>query len=212
MRPLSSFCSDSRGVAGSAENVLFNSADRPLVRAGVSVISLPFPSCLLSSLSIATSPTLPRSSSLRVCPYLAFDADHETNRVQLKGDPGVDELSKAEVDILQSVFDRFRNYTWKQMRDFCHTLPEYEDVGQGSKRLPFERILLALGKTEAEIQEAERRHIGFRMADMLLAPPYCHIQDWFFNFLMRASTSAALRTFRRGCCGDLLTAREWPMT
>ena len=99
------------------------------------------------------------------------DADQETNRVQLKGDPGVDELSKAEVDILQSVFDRFRNYTWDQMRDFCHNLPEYEDVGKGSKPLPFEKILLAVGKNPSEIQEAERRHIGFRMADMLLARP-----------------------------------------
>lgn len=99
------------------------------------------------------------------------DADQETNRIQLKADPGLDELSKAEVEILQSVFDKFHNYTWKQMRDFCHGLPEYEDVGNGSKCLPFERILSAVGKTVEEIREAERRHIGFRMADILLAPP-----------------------------------------
>jgi len=98
------------------------------------------------------------------------DADQETNRVQLKDDPGVEELSKAEVDILQSIFNKFNKYTWKQMRDYCHSLPEYEDVGTGSKPLPFEKIFAAVGRNEAEIRETEKRNIGFRMADMLLGP------------------------------------------
>lgn len=98
------------------------------------------------------------------------DADEETNRIFLKNDPGIDELSKAEIAILDSVYERFHNYSWKQMRDFCHeTLPEYEDVGKGSKTIRFERILSALGKTEEQIKEAECRFVEIRVAEMLLS-------------------------------------------
>jgi uncharacterized phage-associated protein len=98
------------------------------------------------------------------------DADPETNRVFLKADPGIDELSKAEVGILESVFQKFRNYTWRQMKDFCHRLTEYEEVGRSSKPLPFERILTALGKSPKEIEEAEARHVEMCVAEMLLSP------------------------------------------
>jgi len=98
------------------------------------------------------------------------DADAETNRIFLKADPGTDELSKAEVGILDSVFTQFRDFTWSQMRDHCHVLPEYEEVGRGSKPISFERILRALGRSEAEIQEAETRHVGITVAEMLLSP------------------------------------------
>lgn len=98
------------------------------------------------------------------------DADVETNRIFLKENPGTDELSKAELGILESVFNKYRNYTWNQMKDFCHELPEYEDVGRGSKRISFERILSALGRNETEIQEVETRHVGIRVAEMLLSP------------------------------------------
>src|SRR5271170_4345214 len=57
------------------------------------------------------------------------NADPETNRVSLKGDPGVDELSKAEIKILESVYSKFKFCSWKQIHDFCAKLGEYEKVG-----------------------------------------------------------------------------------
>ena len=39
------------------------------------------------------------------------------------------------------------------MRDYCHRLPEYEDVGEGSKPLHIDKILKVLGKTSAEVVE-----------------------------------------------------------
>jgi uncharacterized phage-associated protein len=97
------------------------------------------------------------------------DADPETNRVFLKEDPGDDELCKAEVAILQAVHERFKGYTWKQMRDYCHKhLREYEDVGRSSKDLPPERILTALGRSAGDIRSADARLREIQMAEMLL--------------------------------------------
>jgi hypothetical protein len=97
------------------------------------------------------------------------DADPETNRVFLKDDPGVDELSKAEIGILESVFAKFHGYSWSQMRDFCHSLPEYEDVGKGSKPIEIDSILKALGKTDDQIRDAKNRCVQIQVAEMLLA-------------------------------------------
>jgi hypothetical protein len=97
------------------------------------------------------------------------DADAEANQIRLKADPGTDELSRAEIKILQSVFDECRNFDFSRMRDYCHNLPEYEDVGAGSKPLPIERILKAIGKTDEAILEAERMHNNNCLADMLLS-------------------------------------------
>ena len=96
------------------------------------------------------------------------DADEETNRIVLQSDPGVDELSKGEIAILETVHEQFKNYTWKQMRDFSHALPEYEEVGNGSKPIRTESILSALGKTREEVADAAKRHWEISVADALL--------------------------------------------
>jgi len=97
------------------------------------------------------------------------DADPDANRIFLKADPGNDELSKAEIAILQSVHARFKDHTWKQMRDYCHSLPEFEDVGKKSKPLPPERILKGIGKTDPEILSAENRQKEIQVLEMVLA-------------------------------------------
>ena len=101
-------------------------------------------------------------------PFIA-DADPE-NRVALKTDPGTDELSRAELAVLDAVFEKFRNYSFVQMRDFCHSLGEYEDVGKTSKPLPYERILKALGKSPEQIEDVSQRCREIQMAELLLAP------------------------------------------
>ena len=100
-------------------------------------------------------------------PFIS-DADEQTNTVSLKSDPGIDELAKAEITILESVHAQFKGFTWKQMRDYSHTLGEYEEVGKSSKRIPPEAILRALGRSEDEILEVQKRHRGIEVAEMLL--------------------------------------------
>jgi uncharacterized phage-associated protein len=97
------------------------------------------------------------------------DADCDANRISLKEDPGVRDLSKAEIAILDSVFEKFRNFSFGAMKDHIHSLPEYEEVVAGSKDMTVEHLLRTNGKSPGEIQEAERRHVQMRVAEMLFA-------------------------------------------
>jgi len=84
-------------------------------------------------------------------------ADVETNRVSNVGNPGEDELSPAEIKILRGIHAEFKNFTWKQMKDFCHEFEEYDGtVGKSSRPIATEKILQAIGKTPEEIQEKEQ--------------------------------------------------------
>jgi uncharacterized phage-associated protein len=97
------------------------------------------------------------------------DCDDQTNRITLLGDPGDSELSAAELKILHSIFEKFKDFGWKQMRDYSHALGEYDDkVGKSSRPISVEKILTALGKTPQEIEEAECRFRQIKVAEMLL--------------------------------------------
>jgi uncharacterized phage-associated protein len=96
------------------------------------------------------------------------DADWETNQVFLVGDPGTDDLSRAEQAILKSVFEAFRNYSWKEMKDYSHKLQEYEEVGKGSKRIAFSKLLRAVGKNDQEITACFERIKQVNIAEALL--------------------------------------------
>jgi hypothetical protein len=101
-------------------------------------------------------------------PFIA-DADPETHQVALKEDPGTDELSPAEIKILEGVHAEFKDYPWKQMRDYCHGFEEYDPtVGNGSRPIATEQILKAVGKTEEEIAEAEQDLKEYRMMQAVL--------------------------------------------
>lgn len=101
-------------------------------------------------------------------PYIS-DAHEETNQVACLSDPGNGELSKAEIKILESVYGQFKDFSWKQMRDYCHRFPEYDaSVGKSSKPIQTEAILKALGKTDEEIREARKTHQEMKWMDLLL--------------------------------------------
>jgi len=97
------------------------------------------------------------------------DSDDETNTVSLVGDPGRSELSDAEIAILERVHAKFRTYDWRRMRDYCHELPEFEEIGQSSKVLPTEQILEAIGFDEGQIEEAKKRFQQIKIAEKLFA-------------------------------------------
>ena len=97
------------------------------------------------------------------------DSDDETNIVALVGDPGSSELSDAEIAILERVHAKFRTYDWRRMRDYCHDLPEFEEIGQTSKMLPTERILEAIGFSESKIEGAKKRFQQIKIAEKLFA-------------------------------------------
>jgi uncharacterized phage-associated protein len=65
-----------------------------------------------------------------------FISERRVHEVELLRDAPVDELSPAEVALLNDVFERLGHLTQWDLRDLSHSLPEWRDP-QGS-RLPIE--------------------------------------------------------------------------
>lgn len=90
--------------------------------------------------------------------------------VQLKGEPKSDELSDAEVQLLEKIFtDHGRKSRW-QLVDFTHTLPEWKDPHGSAIPIEYRDILLAGGKSPLEISAIEDELVELAQADALLQP------------------------------------------
>jgi hypothetical protein len=86
-------------------------------------------------------------------PFIS-DADEE-NRIALINEPGTEELSRAEIAILEESYEKFKDMRFKELKSFFGALPEHEDVGRTSKGLSFETIFEKLGKSPSEILAAQ---------------------------------------------------------
>lgn len=75
----------------------------------------------------------------------------EKFEVELIEDPGVDSLSEAEIKLIEAVFAEHGKKTRWQLRDYTHTLDEWEDPGESAIKIEYKEILKAGSKTEAEI-------------------------------------------------------------
>jgi hypothetical protein len=100
------------------------------------------------------------------------DADEQTNRVQRESFRQAEDgaLCPAEIAILKAVFEMCKDWPWTKMRDYSHTLAEYdESVGRGSKPIRVEDILKAVGKNDEEIRQIEESNRQIRVAEMILS-------------------------------------------
>lgn len=76
----------------------------------------------------------------------------------------LDELSDAELAVLDDVWDQFGAMTQWQLVDWTHqadNVPEWEDPGSTSTIIPLERLMRALGVSEAAQQSALVNGLGF---------------------------------------------------
>jgi len=76
----------------------------------------------------------------------------ENYEVTLKSDPGTDKLSSAEEEIIKEIFGKFGRKSRWELRDFTHTLDEWQDPQGSSIRIDYREILRAGKKTDAEIE------------------------------------------------------------
>ena len=86
----------------------------------------------------------------------------------LRSDPGTDELSEDEIELLRETFEKFKAFTFENMKDYCHDLPEYDKaVGAGSKPISLSTMFKTLGRPEQvadvadSILELERLKAAF---------------------------------------------------
>ncbi len=90
--------------------------------------------------------------------------------VALKGEPELDELSDAEVALLENVFaEHGRKSRW-ELVEFTHTLPEWIDPHGSAVPIDYRDILRAGGKSPLEIAAVEDELGELAQADALLQP------------------------------------------
>lgn len=74
------------------------------------------------------------------------------HEVELCNDPGNDKLSDAEEQLIREVFAQHGSKSRWELRDFTHTLEEWEDPEGSSNRIDYKEILRAGKKTDSEVQ------------------------------------------------------------
>lgn len=74
------------------------------------------------------------------------------NEISVSQDPGTDELSKAEIELAEKVWQRWKNLTFDQAKKKIHDLPECREENPRDDVIPVEAILKHCGKSEAFIK------------------------------------------------------------
>jgi uncharacterized phage-associated protein len=89
-------------------------------------------------------------------------ANHVVGLNEAVGPDNLDELSEAEIDVLNTVWQQFGHMNQWQLRDYTHdNCPEWEDPFKSSYIIPYERIFKYLGR--GEHSEALERDIKTRI-------------------------------------------------
>jgi uncharacterized phage-associated protein len=90
--------------------------------------------------------------------------------VRLDADPGDDELSRAEEELIHEVFVRHGHKNRWQIVKELHDLPEWQDPHGSMIPIAISDILSALGKSRADIAAIEEQLEADAFADFLLQP------------------------------------------
>ena len=91
------------------------------------------------------------SASTYWCDYIR----REDYDVALSSSPGIDLLSKAEITLLEEIFDRFGRMSRWHLRDLTHEFPEWHDPEGSCLPISYQEILAAVGRV-AEAEELAR--------------------------------------------------------
>lgn len=95
---------------------------------------------------------------------ISVPANHEVSLIE---DPGADKLSEAEDQLIREVFSQHGAKSRWELRDFSHTLAEWQDPKGSSIKLDYKDILRAGGKTDIEIETILEDIESLAVMDML---------------------------------------------
>ena len=100
--------------------------------------------------------------------HISDPADYS---VQLVADPGDDDLSEAEEDVIQKLFDKYGGYDPFVLAGLLHDiLPEWTRVEQGRVPIPISSILKAKRKSNEEIAAIESDLSAVAKVQRMFAP------------------------------------------
>lgn len=88
--------------------------------------------------------------------------------VSLKGEPSTDDLSEAEIELIDEIFKEYGGLGRWKLRDLTHEFQEWTDPGQSSIPILIENLLKILGKTEAEISKIKADEMSLRRVESIL--------------------------------------------
>lgn len=128
-----------------------------------SYFSLPHGPVLSFTLDRINTEPDPTSPSYWHC-YISERHDHE---VQLNQPTPSDQLSPAEEALLDDIWAEFGHMTQWQLRDYSHTLPEWQDPQGSAIRIQVRDILRAEGFDETDIKSVEDALAAESFADLL---------------------------------------------
>lgn len=94
-------------------------------------------------------------------------SEPERYEVRLKGDIEEEELSEAEVELLEEIFARYGKMNRWDLVNLTHELPEWIDPHGGAIPISYRDILLHGGKTPAEVAVIERELAAFETGSSL---------------------------------------------
>jgi len=115
-------------------------------------------------LDLITDEPLPNEESI----WRRFISLTESFEVELSGDAGSDELSRAEEDLIREIFGKFGHMSRWAIVDYSHTLSEWVDPEGSMFPIEYRDILKAGGKTESEIAEIERELEHLALSESVL--------------------------------------------
>ena len=87
----------------------------------------------------------------------AVDAKYYPD-IQIKQKLDLDRLSNKDKSYIQTVSDKFKNYSPLQLEEYTHQLPEWVDPQGSSLKIRYRDVMSALGKTEEEISAAKQEY------------------------------------------------------
>lgn len=89
--------------------------------------------------------------------------------VSLENEPDIDQLSTKEMNLINEIYEKYKDKTWGQMIDICHDCcHEWEHPGDTSIPIRIEDILKELKKTEKEIELIEEEVSNLRYFDLIM--------------------------------------------
>lgn len=137
--------------------------ERPLT--GDSYFSMPKGPILSNTLDLINYEENPEDKSF----WYRFISKENYN-VTSKDEPGIGELSKREIDLIDRIHEKYKDKDQWQMIDICHDVcPEWKHPGDTSIPIRIEDILAHLNKTERDIEVIEEEISNFRYASSLFS-------------------------------------------
>ena len=92
----------------------------------------------------------------------------ENYKVRLKADPGDDELSEAEVSVLEEVFRQYGHLSRWELVELAHKLPEWKDPKGSAIPISYRDILAAQGISDEEAGAIEEELCGIAATEELV--------------------------------------------